>query len=295
MALVDVDTAAMYLGVQVGDHSLDNLISLYVNIVSKLIEEDTGRRFNIQNYTEFYSGTNTDELCTRQRPVVCYLLQGSTTNGSAVVAGLSSNANLILGMPVNGPGIPAGATVITIDSGGTQVTLSANATVTSSSPVNLFFGLSVWEVQQGGVGGYYGDPTGSFDSTMLLAEGTDYVLARDTDNGNQSRSGRLIRLNDVWERPIQRTAGLLTPYIGYDRGSIKIMYTAGFKTIPDDLQGACLHVVAKLSHISPYGRDISSESYEERNIGYAVLRDKRGLLSEVAPILAAYKNLHWGG
>src|SRR5262249_43841886 len=58
------------------------------------------------------------------------LSQSATTSGSStvtftspVVTGLSSTANLLVGEPVTGTGIPAGATISTIDSS-TQVTLS---------------------------------------------------------------------------------------------------------------------------------------------------------------------------
>lgn len=64
---------------------------------------------------------------------------GTLTSGSAVVTGLSdttngggSNTPISPGMPVSGTGVPAGTVVQSVDSG-TQVTLSANATVSSTT------------------------------------------------------------------------------------------------------------------------------------------------------------------
>lgn len=62
---------------------------------------------------------------------------GATTSGSAVVTALSSAADLFPGMPVEGTGIQAGTTVLTVDSA-TQVTLSANATATGSPSLRFF-------------------------------------------------------------------------------------------------------------------------------------------------------------
>jgi hypothetical protein len=57
---------------------------------------------------------------------------GTLTNASAVVAGLSDTSNLSAGMPVSGTGVSAGTVVASVDSG-TQVTLSANATASSTT------------------------------------------------------------------------------------------------------------------------------------------------------------------
>ena len=56
---------------------------------------------------------------------------GTITSGSAVVTGLTSTAKLAVGMNVNGYGMPASATIASIDST-TQVTLSAVASSTGT-------------------------------------------------------------------------------------------------------------------------------------------------------------------
>lgn len=64
---------------------------------------------------------------------------GATTSGSPIVTGLSDTTNggstpISPGMPVSGTGIPAAAVILSVDSA-TQVTLSANATVSATSPM----------------------------------------------------------------------------------------------------------------------------------------------------------------
>jgi hypothetical protein len=62
---------------------------------------------------------------------------GTTTSGSAIVTGLSATSDLTLGAPVTGSaGISGGTTLLSIDSG-TQIHLSANATL-SGSPLLTF-------------------------------------------------------------------------------------------------------------------------------------------------------------
>jgi hypothetical protein len=63
---------------------------------------------------------------------------GTLTGGSAIVTGLTDTAEFRAGMAVEGTGVPAAATILSIDSG-TQVTLSANATATGPNTLRFFF------------------------------------------------------------------------------------------------------------------------------------------------------------
>ncbi|WP_397380167.1 autotransporter-associated beta strand repeat-containing protein [Prosthecobacter sp.] len=62
-------------------------------------------------------------------------ITGSTTAGSAVVSNIS-DSRLRVGMTITGPGIPAGTTVLSVNSGSSSITLSAAAT--DSGIVNLY-------------------------------------------------------------------------------------------------------------------------------------------------------------
>lgn len=61
---------------------------------------------------------------------------GTTTNGSAVITGLSDTYGMAVGDEVSGTGIPAGAKILTIDSP-TQITMTANATADGSVTVTI--------------------------------------------------------------------------------------------------------------------------------------------------------------
>jgi microcystin-dependent protein len=64
---------------------------------------------------------------------------GTTTAGSPVITGLSDTTNgggtpMSPGMPLSGSGIPVAAVILSVDSA-TQVTLSANATISATTPL----------------------------------------------------------------------------------------------------------------------------------------------------------------
>lgn len=62
-------------------------------------------------------------------------MTGTFTSGSAVVTGITSTANLAVGMPVSGANIRPGSVIRSVDSG-TQVTLSRTAITTGSASLS---------------------------------------------------------------------------------------------------------------------------------------------------------------
>ena len=71
------------------------------------------------------------------------VLTGNTTSGSPTVTGLSTTTNLVVGEPVSGTGIPSGTTITQINSTSLTITLSQNATATSSGGgTSLTFNLA---------------------------------------------------------------------------------------------------------------------------------------------------------
>jgi hypothetical protein len=83
--------------------------------------------------TAEYTLTTTTGLPTPTGPPpgTTATMTGAVSNGSAAVS-LSSTSGLAVGEQVTGNGIPTGTTVTQINTNGTQVTLSQNATVTGS-------------------------------------------------------------------------------------------------------------------------------------------------------------------
>lgn len=62
---------------------------------------------------------------------------GNTTSGSPIVTSLTTTEQLAVGQNVEGPGIPAATTILTVDSS-SQIHLSANATITQTASLTFF-------------------------------------------------------------------------------------------------------------------------------------------------------------
>lgn len=82
-------------------------------------------------------------------------ISANTTNGSAIVT-MSSTSGIGVNAKVSGTGVPANTRVLTVDSS-TQVTLTANATVTATNTLD-FAGLVTLEKGYTGVAGQYNYP-----------------------------------------------------------------------------------------------------------------------------------------
>jgi hypothetical protein len=61
---------------------------------------------------------------------------GTTTSGSAIVTGMASTTGLVVGMFVEGTGIPTGATINAVAAN--QITLSANATASGTITLKIY-------------------------------------------------------------------------------------------------------------------------------------------------------------
>lgn len=140
---------------------------------------------------------------------------------------------------------------------------------------------------------YYGSAPNAFPDPPLVY-GQDYCLRIDEDDGS-SRSGILIRIDDVWQKPSFREQGYLAAYVGSDSGSIKVTYTAGYTadTMPATLRMAASFLVIRIRRLFPLGYELSSEGYEERSI--SILADnKHYLLGLIMPMLVQFTNRSWG-
>ena len=163
-----------------------------------------------------------------------------------------------------------------------------NKLLLRSRPVFTTPTIQVYEDEAG----YYGSGDDAFNSDTLLEYGVDYCLQIDQDDGS-SRSGILLNIKGAWPRRYVRQRGLLTPYLGDDLGSIKCIYTAGHTvdTLPAVFRTAVDMLVGKLYYILPLAMEISSESYEERSISFAVPdKTKNYLTSLVIPMIIWYRN-----
>ena len=146
----------------------------------------------------------------------------------------------------------------------------------------------------GNFGQYTGTPT-PFASATQLTYGTDCVLDYD-EGSSQSTSGILYRLNTTWPvMPQVSIWGTLVREISPLRGNVKVVYTAGYTAIPDDLQYAVCYLVSYMRRTAALGGPLQSERigdysyqlFDTLNRGFSVNQPELGTVRQ---ILAKYRD-----
>jgi hypothetical protein len=141
--------------------------------------------------------------------------------------------------------------------------------------------------------GFYGQPSGSFDSTKELTLGSDFGLWIDRDDGRSYR-GILLRKNGVWPKTFRRTVGLLSPYVDESYGCVKVQYIGGHTadTLPQHVVTAVMLLVTKIRYIMPLGMPITSDSYEGMNYSFDA-KDKNYLFGQCKHLLQNQRNFRF--
>jgi hypothetical protein len=253
------------VGILLSDVTQDDRLSLFLFASDAAIKKYVKRNLELSIVTEYPYRLGGEAIVLEQTPVQSYRVVGSISSGSAQITNLVSTTNLLVGMTAivasnsnqTVQPFPNAATIISVDST-TQVTMSAAATANVPSvPIN--FGCSVWYDPNGGYGDGPGtNPGGPYAAPSLLLPGIDYSLQRDSADGMTSNSGKLIRLASVFAflgmggawNPYGSTWGGLNEratlsaplkplWPNWPPGSIRVMYAAGYTSIPQDLTTAC--------------------------------------------------------
>ena len=148
--------------------------------------------------------------------------------------------------------------------------------------------------------GYWGQGSGAFPATTLLTVGTQYAIEKD-NGGSLSHRGLLRRLGwgpAWWPQTYGsgKLAASRAPSWQVGWGNLKVVYTAGYTTVPADIQYACQTLVVWMAKIQPFGgRPVSSESFE--SYGYSIIAQLQSggppELGTVLQCLKAYREISW--
>lgn len=140
--------------------------------------------------------------------------------------------------------------------------------------------------------GYYGDGTDAFPASTALVEGTDFVLKKDdATNTEVSKSGILYRIGKAWPRPRMTTRGQLSNSPGYGMGNIKVVYVAGWATVPSDIAFAANKLVVSMLETRGKSGRLVSESIEDYSYNLAGADDEAKMLDSVKGSLSRYKRV----
>lgn len=139
---------------------------------------------------------------------------------------------------------------------------------------------------------YYGDGSAPTSADLLTA-GTDYALARDqefTGSNIKSKSGIVYRIGGVWERP-RGSSELLASGLADDIGNIKVVYVAGYSSVPADISLALNQMIAVLNESASQGGALQSESLDYWSGTKFSPADMARALGSVSDLIAPYKKL----
>jgi uncharacterized phage protein gp47/JayE len=110
-----------------------NTTTIYASVITALIQDTQGvghvGTVTLNGSTGDYTLTGTMPLPAVPDDIVDFI--GNTLNGSPSITSIAVAISLHPHMAVTGPGIPAGATIVSV--GSTSITLSANATATATN------------------------------------------------------------------------------------------------------------------------------------------------------------------
>lgn len=293
MAYTDLNSVKISLGIAPSNTQFDPQLNQFIAASTAAITKWLGRDLHFANRTEIYKGTGYQYLALVHRPVTCLQKAGTLTNASAVVTAIDTTG-LVPGMavvgtnptPVNNPSSPAitpGTTILTVDSG-SQITLSAPAN--TSSTQTLFFGCAVWVDSNA----YWGQASQAFAPQTSLTPGVDFSPDIDSPDGT-SQSGLLYSIGGWWPIIWNYTPGVISLFPGPANGNIKVSYTAGYRTIPADVQTATNMLVARLRQVSQYGQAIQTETVKDYSVTFVTPELAYGLITpEIGGLLASYRN-----
>lgn len=138
--------------------------------------------------------------------------------------------------------------------------------------------------------GYWGFGSGSFASATLLVEGTDYALKRSSSSIG-SGSGIVQRIGGNWPMPSRRVGGFIADQVGIGVGNIKVVYVAGYATIPADLQMAVNELVIRKANSAAFGMSFKQGQYEDANATFMTPEEMRGLVGSIESVLSSYREV----
>ncbi len=159
------------------------------------------------------------------------------------------------------------------------------------------------------VTGYFGKRAGGFATDSILVSGTDYALQLDGPDGFEGEdelggaAGIVVRLgmgNNIGDafRRYSVVMGYIATAWPLGQGNIKVRYTAGYESIPDDLSLAACQMAATVYRTRQYGGlRLGSESlgkYSYSLLSGSVNGGADGEMGTVRQLLAPYVRREFG-
>lgn len=308
--LTSVDQVLLMPGMS-GCSIPSNWLSSIVQAADAAVKKYCKRDLELRSYEQYYDGNAARDIILKQFPV---WMGNSTLDAS--MDGLTLPQATITLASTSGfaPGPPSGNNFLTARKASIQVGVSTWTTISytgisgssltgcSGGTGTLSTGNRVTQpIVYFQPGAYAGQAPDSFGDNTIIVLGNQVMVKVDNAEGNQSERGTLRRIGGsgaafVGFFPENFYSGKLAAYRQpfWQRGdlNIKVCYTAGYDSIPYDLQHATNMLVALMARITPAGANLSSQ-----NLGgyaYSVLMNPENPDSgDIRRLLAPYREISW--
>lgn len=141
--------------------------------------------------------------------------------------------------------------------------------------------------------GFYGQNASGFGSGTELTQGQDFALVQPNQMNALLRmvsaSNQILFPSDYFFR--RRAGGLSYCYPAFwpsGYGNVKITYTFGFESLPDDLRLAIIEACGYVWNMAKYGFPVTSEGLADYNYSLFISRDRQ--FADVRMILNQYRD-----
>ena len=130
-----------------------------------------------------------------------------------------------------------------------------------------------------------------FTADELLTAGEDYALMRLSSTVG-SKAGFVRRIGGLWPQPSLRTQQFLSAFPGAAAGNIRVVYVAGYSSVPADLAAAANQLVVRAyNQRTGGGLGIQQQSYEDASESFFNPQDSLSMLGTVESILRPYRRV----
>jgi hypothetical protein len=211
----------------------DTTIAALVTAVSKAVRRLCRREFDSQSFDELYGGRRDMVLVLDQYPIVSVDRVAGGPRGVLLVTNTGS-ANQRATVAVGAAGLTLTRVASGTSTSDTSITWAGNATLQAVKNAINALGNG-WSAQLP-------------DSTYTLWPSADLRAVQGALNAKNVEAPLMLHTDEVSDFTVDTARGLLLRDCGWVEGTdnYRVIYTAGYGTIPDDVQEACAQWVAAL-------------------------------------------------
>ena len=250
----------------------DELITEFVNRASDIIENVCDRKFMARDFSERYDGDGTDVLILRNYPV---------NNITRMTIGQLSV------MSVRNTSTDAMYATVLVTSTGMTLTIVGGANAgadTETFAANATIGTMVTAINALGKGW-----VAQSSSTIYDGYPSDELIENGAQSSLLSWGNHQVSADPVSGYRINNSNGMVSMPSGISCGwqNVFVVYNAGYATVPDDLEQACLGLVAHLYGLA--GEDTGLAEVESDNWKYKRQEYVDGIPKSVQQTVYRYK------